>query len=293
MRPSIPREIEAEWIRHAQPDETAVGQQSEQRVGVRAVRERHVRPEPERVVAVDEVVVVHVDGDRIRRALEARAGRPIQRPAFGAVLAVRRLGPRHDAALAPIEAREVPAARERGPDHTVAVDVDAARRVAVHVDRGIVERRLVDLRDARLGIDPHDASRHRARHRAPDAAVRRVRDHAIEDRLRHLQPREHAARRGQVLERVLVDAGIDPAVAVQVEVRHAPALRLARVAGFLEHACVHPAERAAENPVAVERLVGVVRELNVMSVEADVDLMELLRARIVVLNLPKARLARR
>ena len=63
MRPSMPREKKPERIGHAQDHPAPVGLQREQRVGVRAVRERDVHPESQRVEAIDEVVVLHVDGD--------------------------------------------------------------------------------------------------------------------------------------------------------------------------------------------------------------------------------------
>ena len=186
------------------------------------------------------------------------------------------------------------AAGERRPDHAVVVDVDAARRVAVDVDLRVVERRLVDLGDAGLRIDTDDAPRHRPRHGAPHGAVGRVRDDAVDDAGRNPHARELAARTPEVLEHVTVEAArFDLAVAVDVVVRQAPALRGRFVAGLVEDSSVDPANRAAEHAVAVQRLVGVGRELHVVRIEADVDLMERLSPWVEVLHLAEARFLRR
>ena len=78
-----------------------------------------------------------------------------------------------------------------------------------------------------------------------------------------------------MLERIAVHTRFDLAVAVQIEIGHAPALRRAHVARFLEDPSVDPTEGAAEDAVAVERFVRIVAELHVVSVETDVDLVKL------------------
>src|SRR6185436_10327154 len=113
-------------------------------------------------------------------------------------------------------------------------------------------------------------------HRAPDAAVR-MWNHAVE----------------QADANRLIDGLVNLAVAVDVEPRLAPALSRTRVAGRFELPGVHPANRSAERPIAVNRLVGIRRKLHMMHVETDVDLFELLRLRVVVLNLPETRRHRR
>src|SRR6185503_20470826 len=65
------------------------------------------------------------------------------------------------------------------------------------------------------------------------------------------------------------------------------------VAGLVEDAGADPPDGAAERSVAVERLVGVLRELNVVNVEADVDLLELPRPRVEVLHLAETARLRR
>ena len=83
---------------------------------------------------------------------------------------------------------------------------------------------------------------HRARRRAPDAAVGRMRNHAV----------DHAHRD------LTIDRRIDFAVLIQIVIAAAPALRLGLIAGLVEDARVDPADCAAEDAVAVQRLVLVV-----------------------------------
>src|SRR5919108_3591071 len=168
----------------------------------------------------------------------------------------------------------MPAACERRPDHTVRINVDPPRRVADGA-RGWIEWRLVGFTDARLWIDSNDLSGHRSRRRSPHAAVCRMRDHAVD----------------HVHGDLTIDSRIDFAILVDVVISATPALRLGFVARLVEDARVDPADRAAEDPVAVQRLVFV--ELNVMRIEADVHLLELPRLRIKVLHLPEAVFLRR
>ena len=163
MRPSMPRE--------KNPSGYGTRSTSQLPSGCSASSESELVPlangtfvaEAERVEAVDEVVVLEVDGHVAAHALEPRARHRMQRPAFAAVLAVGRRRPlQRTFALAAVEAGEVAAARQRRPDHAVRIDVDAARRVADDAGRRI-ERRLVRLANAGLRIDADDLARHRAR----------------------------------------------------------------------------------------------------------------------------------
>src|SRR6185436_2368592 len=85
-----------------------------------------------------------------------------------------------------------------------------------------------------------------------------------------------------------IDGGIDLSVLVDVDVWLAPALRGAFVAGLVEHPRLDPSNRTAEGAVAVQRFILIVRELHVVHVEADVDLLELTRPRIEILDLAEA-----
>jgi hypothetical protein len=90
-----------------------------------------------------------------------------------------------------------------------------------------------------------------------------------------------------------IDRRLDPAVLVEVVPRAAPALCLAGIAGLVEDSGVDPSDGTAEDAVPVERFVPIRRELDVVCVEADVDLLELARLRIEVLDLAEAGLLRR
>ena len=67
-----------------------------------------------------------------------------------------------------------------------------------------------------------------------------------------------------------LDVVVALAVAVGVEDKRRPPLRLHRIAGLVEHLGVEPADHraAAAGP---QRVVGVVAELQVMGLEARVD----------------------
>src|SRR5205807_1186006 len=120
---------EAERIRYADVDDLAVDHRHQRLAAIR-FRDGHVRAEPEGVVPVDPQVVRVVRAAGFIDALELRPGHAIERPAFRAELAARRVGPVDRAfALAPVEARDM-AARERRPDNAVGAHVDAARAVA-------------------------------------------------------------------------------------------------------------------------------------------------------------------
>src|SRR3989475_1400860 len=174
---------EAERVRNAEVDDLAVDHRH-QRLAAVGLRDRHVGAQPERVVAIDPDVIGVVGAAGGVQALELRPGHAVERPALGAELAARRLGAVERAlALAPVEARDVPA-RERRPHHAVGAHVDAARTVGAF-------RRNIDLGQRRLGRtgSGHDAhqvarlvhAREADAHRlAPDRIVDRARRHAVE-----------------------------------------------------------------------------------------------------------------
>jgi hypothetical protein len=88
-----------------------------------------------------------------------------------------------------------------------------------------------------------------------------------------------------------IDGRIDLPVLIDVVITATPALCSGLVAGCIEDLRVDPADGAAEHAVAIEHFVVV--ELHVMSVEADIHLLELPRLGIEVLHLPETALLRR
>ena len=103
---------------------------------------------------IDPAVVARL-GAVIAEAFESRAGKLIEGPTFGAVIAGRLRPVERTFAFAPVEAANM-AARKRDPHHALAVDVAAARAEARH-------GHVVDLGERRLwrigaGIDAHDGA---------------------------------------------------------------------------------------------------------------------------------------
>ena len=84
----------------------------------------------------------------------------------------------------------------------------------------------------------------------------------------------------------------DLAVAVAVDDLRAPALRRLLVAGAVVLARVDPADDRPEQLVEVDRLIGVVIELQVMRRETRIDQRELARRRIVERRLAIAEIQR-
>ena len=137
-------------------------------------------------------------------------------------------------ALAPVEAADM-AACERHPHHALAVDIAAARAEARH--RYVVDFRQRGFRRVGAGSEPHDRAGAGAQ-RPPDRSVDRVRH----DRVEHLGD---ALVLGRIQRLVGLDILVALAVAVGVEDERRPALRLRRIAGFVEHLGVDPADHAA------------------------------------------------
>ena len=137
-------------------------------------------------------------------------------------------------ALAPVEAADV-AACERHPHHALAVDIAAARAEAGH--RYVVDFRERGLGRVGAGREPYDRAGAGAQ-RPPDRAVGRARHDSVE----HLGD---ALVLGRIQRLVGLDIFVALAVAVGVEDERRPALRLRRVAGFVEHLGVDPADHAA------------------------------------------------
>ena len=207
----------------------------------------------------------------------------MQAPALGTVLP-RGGGAVQDVAPAAIEAGEVPAARQGGPHDAVGGDVDAPRRESL--DRGfrVLERRLVVLRDARLGrvvaqLEPHDLPGHAPRGGPDHAVVRRVRNDAV-------PPAAHLL----VQRRVEIAAAVDPlgdaAVPVGVDDDRAPALGGAGVTGLFVDLDVEPADDRTDR-AEIQALALLETELQVVGVEAGVDELDVLRRRIVVGDVPR------
>src|SRR5215813_9224725 len=198
-------------------------------------------------------------------------GQRIERPALRPVPACSSRAIEH-LAFAPVEGTHV-AAGERHPDDAVAIDVHAARRVARH-------RRLVDFGQRRsrrviTEVDARNRSR-KAEHRSPDRAVDRAYGDAV-DAHRH-------ALILRWIDRLLgIDIVVALAVAVRVEHERRQSLRLLLVAGLVEHRGVEPAEHlvAGSAGAQIERVAGVLAEVEMMGLRAGVDQRELLALRIV------------
>ena len=245
---------------------------------------------------IDPVVVVEVR--RHVRALHRGAFGPVQRPAFGALTAVRAVRLVAGRALADVQARQVAAAGEGRPHHAVAGDIDPAR----------VKARFGDAKDLR----PATRRRILAAHQADDVAgiglggtPQRVVDRARNDRVEAVGELRVVARVGLRRRLDLASRGLfflgpdgidavgvtarrgdrdvpglrDRAVAVRVDDQGAPADGLLLVAGLVEDLRVDPGEAGAA-AVEVHGLVGVVVELQVVSREAGLDQREPLRHRV-------------
>ena len=162
---------EAHGIRNVYVHELAVDKR-EERLAAVGLGDRHIGPEPERVVPIDPEVIRVLGAAGVGDSFELRPRKLIQGPTFRTVLAGRRGWSIERAlALAPIEARQM-STRERRPHHAAEIEVDPPRPVSNI-------RRQVDFGQGRLRgigtghqpedvpglIEPREADVHRL---APD-----------------------------------------------------------------------------------------------------------------------------
>ena len=169
-------------------------------------------------------------------------------------------------------------ARERRPHHAVPVDVHAPRSIPR-------QRRLEDLgqssrRGIRSRVDADDVAGE-SEDRAPDGAVGGVHGDAVEGGHDPLVL-------GGIDGLVRLDVVVPLAVAVGVEDERRPALRSHLVTGLVEHLAIQPAEYAALRPARArpQRVVGVLREYQMVGGEARTDQGDLPRLGIVPGEMP-------
>src|SRR5687768_9282584 len=118
--------------------------QDKQPLGLIPGVDRDVLAETERVELVHPGVVAPFPAPRAGNVAELREGLGVEGPALRAVLAGGGGTVERALALAPIEARQVPA-RQGGPVHAVPVHVTSARGEARVRDRGVLPRHLEDF----------------------------------------------------------------------------------------------------------------------------------------------------
>src|SRR6478672_12599819 len=127
---------EAHWVRYPQIDQLAARERQE-RLAAIGRSDRHVWPEPQRIVAINPYVIGVVGAPRVGHALELRSRESIERPAFRTELAGYRVrAVERPLALGAVEAREMPT-RQHGPDDAVEIKIEPARSVTLvrrHVD---------------------------------------------------------------------------------------------------------------------------------------------------------------
>src|SRR5262249_42581886 len=219
---------EAHGIGDAQFNDLAIGQ------GVQRIREitgtdGGVRAQAQDVVLVHPGIIGRLGGTV--PAGERGSWDGIERPAFGAQVALRRSWPvQGSLALAPVEASHV-ATRQRHPRHALAVDVHAA-----HAKAGLWD--LVDLYQRGLRriwsrIQPQDVPGV-TNVRAPDGTVRRAIGDGVE-----AQP-DTLVLTG-LFRLIGLHIGVALAVAAGVDDEGRPALCLASVTGLPEQLGVDPA----------------------------------------------------
>src|SRR5882724_3945390 len=231
-----PLGVEAHGVGDAKDDELSVHEGEEPLIGVPGA-DRHVPAQAEGVELIDPGVVARLGAARIRHVRKLWPRVRIERPALGTVLS-RRLGSvEGPLALAPVEAREMPAGKRR-PHDAVPVDVHAARPVSW-------ERRLENFRESsrrgiRARVEADDVPRE-AEHRAPHGAVVRVHADSVEGRHDPLVL-------GRIDRLVGLDVLVALAVAVGVEDERRPALGFLLVTGLVEHLAIQPADDAAGGP---------------------------------------------
>src|ERR1700722_2327950 len=161
--------VESQRIGNAQRDEPAVNQR------VYAVKEiargdRHVCPQPQRVVLIHPGVVARFDA-HLRQVRETRPRQAMEAPAFGAMVAGRRRAVERAPALAPIELPQMPA-RQGYPHHSAAIDIGATHAEARR-------RHIVDFAQAAARVEANDGAGIAKRDRAPDAAVGGIRHDGV------------------------------------------------------------------------------------------------------------------
>src|SRR5579864_8670676 len=275
-----PLRVEAHRIRHAQDDPFAVDKR-QQRVVLVPGRNRHVIAETKRVVLIDPSVVARL-GAVLADAVKAGTGILVERPALGASIPGRVRSVERTLAFAAIEAAEM-AAAERHPDHALAVDIAAARTEAGHWD-------VIDLGERRRRrVGPERNAYYTARaaqdaDRSPDRTVSRTWHDGVE-------PAANALVLGRIDRLVGLDIVGALPVAFGIEHEGGPALRLGRIAGFVELLRVEPAENrpAAARP---QRVIRIEAKFQMMRIEARIDESIFHRLRIEVAELAPAFLKR-
>jgi hypothetical protein len=185
----------------------------EEPLGLVAGVDRDVRAEAERVELVHPGVVAPLAAPPAGDVAELREGLGVERPPLGTVLAGGGGAVQRAAALAPVEARQVPAG-QRGPVHAVPVHVAAARGEALH--RLAVPHRELEhlgergLRRVRARRQPDDRAGESER-RSPHRTVGRRRERVDASVLAGRQP--------LVLRRIRRSVGLHVLVAAAVPVR--------------------------------------------------------------------------
>src|ERR1700722_7412673 len=267
--------VESQRIGNAQRDEAALHQRVHA-VKEIARRDRHVCPQPQRVVLIHPGVITRLDA-HLRQVGEARSRQAMERPACGARVARRSRPVERPPALAPIELPQV-SAREGYPHHAVAIDISAA-----HAEAG--RRYIVDLAQAAARIEANDGAGITKRDRAPDAAIRRIRHDGVKADGETLVPLGTRRLTG-------FHPRIELAVAVGVEHQGSPTLRSCRIAGQIEFLGVEPAHDlvTAAGPERVARIFG---ELQVMRAEAGVNESIFTALRLIHRELPLRRVDRK